>query len=436
MSKFIVAWAASAFLALPTSSVAAIDIQEIVTPGGIQAWLVEDHSIPFGALEIRFPGGASIESDDKLGSAYLMSGLFNEGAGDLNAIAFQERQEELAAIFEFDAYKETIAVSAQFLTENRDESVELLRLALVEPRFDQEPLDRVRSQVLVIIQDIEKDPGEIASEKLNQLQFGDHPYARRLEGTVETVSALTAEDMHRIHRNTLTRDGLVVGAVGDISPVELAELLDGLLGDLPATGPEPVAAPGYLLEGGITVIDFPSPQSVVQFAHAGLLRSDPEFLTAYVLNEIFGGRGFSAILNDEIRIKRGLTYSVQSFLASYRRAGIMVGELASANDRVSEAVDVVEDEWRRVAENGVTEQQLADIKTYLTGAYPLRFDGNSAIAGILAGMQFDDIPASYVEERNDLVRALTLEEVNEMAARLLQPDQLHFVVVGQPDGLD
>ena len=436
MSKLIVAWAASAFLALPTASVAAIDIQEIVTPGGIQAWLVEDHSIPFAALEIRFPNGSSIEPDDKLGSAYLMSGLFNEGAGDLDAIAFQERQEELAAIFEFDAYKETIAVSAQLLTENRDESVELLRLALVEPRFDREPLDRVRNQVLVIIQDIEKDPGEIASEKLNQLQFGDHPYARRLEGTVETVSALTAEDMRWIHRNTLTRDGLVVGAVGDITPVDLAELLDGLLGDLPATGPEPVAAPDYLLEGGITVTDFPSPQSVVQFAHAGLLRSDPEFLTAYVLNEIFGGRGFSAILNDEIRIKRGLTYSVQSFLASYRNAGIMVGELSSANDRVSEAIDVVEDEWRRVAENGVTEQQLSDIKTYLTGAYPLRFDGNSAIAGILAGMQFDDIPASYVKERNDLVRALTLEEINKMATRLLRPDELHFVVVGQPDGLD
>ena len=436
MSKIIVAWAATAFLALPTASPAAIDIQEIVTPGGIQAWLVEDHSIPFAALEIRFPNGASIEPDDKLGSAYLMSGLFNEGAGDLDAIAFQERQEELAAIFEFDAYKETIAVSAQFLTENRDESVELLRLALVEPRFDQEPLDRVRDQVLVIIQDIEKDPGEIASEKLNQLQFGDHPYARRLEGTVETVSALTAEDMRWIRRNTLTRDGLVAGAVGDISPVELAELLDGLLEDLPATGPEPVAAPEYLLEGGITVIDFPSPQSVVQFAHSGLLRSDPEFLTAYVLNEVFGGRGFSAILNDEVRVKRGLTYSVQSFLASYRNAGIMVGELSSANDRVSEAIDVVEDEWRQVAENGITEQQLSDIKTYLTGAYPLRFDGNSAIASILAGMQFDDIPASYVDERNDLVRALTLEEINEMAARLMRPDELHFVVVGQPEGLD
>ena len=436
MRQHIAIWAASAFLALPTASPAAIDIQEIVTPGGIQAWLVEDHSIPFAALEIRFPGGASIEPDDKLGAAYLMTGLFNEGAGEFDAISFQERQEELAANFGFDAYKETISVSAQFLTENRDESVDLLRLALAEPRFDQEPLDRVRNQVMVIIQDIEKDPGEIASEKLNQLQFGDHPYARRLEGTIETVSALTAEDLRWIHRNTLVRDSVVVGAVGDISPDELAELLDRLLGELPASGPDPVAEPEYQLEGGVTVIDFPSPQSVVQFAHAGLLRNDPDFLTAYVLNEIFGGSGFSAILNDEVRIKRGLTYSVRSLLASYRNAGIMVGELSTANDRVVEAVDVVRDEWRRVAENGVTEQQLADIKTYLTGAYPLRFDGNSAIAGILAGMQFDDIPASYVRERNDLVRALTLEEVNDMAASLLQPDALHFVVVGQPDGLD
>ena len=434
MMRRLAALTLVAWIALPAAA-SAIDIQEIVTPKGIHAWLVEDHAIPFAAIEIRFRGGASVEPDSKVGSTYLMAGLLNEGAGDLDVIAFQERQEELAARYEFRAYMDAFSVSTQFLTENRDESIDLLRLALVEPRFDDEPFERVQAQVVSIIGDLEKDPGEIASLELDRLQFGDHPYSRRLEGTIESVSSLTQDDMHAIHEGVLTRDGIVVGAAGDITPEELASLLDRLLGDLPAEGPELPERPDYLLESGVTVIDFPSPQSLVQFGHEGMLRDDPDFLTAYVLNEIFGGRGYSARLNSEVRIERGLTYGVGTYLLTYRNVGTLVGQLNSANERVSEAVDVVSEEWRRLAEHGVTDKELSDIKTYLTGAYPLRFDGNRAIARILAGMQYDNIPASYVQERNTLVNNLTLDEINSLAKRLLKPDELHFVVVGQPDGL-
>ena len=414
----------------------AIEIQEIVTPAGIQAWLVEDHSIPFAALEIRFRGGAGIEADSKLGSTYLMSGLLNEGAGDLDAIAFQERQEELAVKLGFDAYTQSFAVSYQFLTENRDESIELLRLALTEPRFDEEPFERVRGQVLSVIADQDKDPEEIASLELRRLQFGDHPFGRRLEGSAETVSALTTQDMHDIHARGLTRDGVVVGAAGDLTAEELATVIDRLLGDLPEEGPELPETPRYALEQGVTISEFPSPQSVVQFAHEGLLRADPDFLTAYVLNEIFGGRGFSARLNEEVRIKRGLTYGIGTYLVGYSDFGLLIGQFSTANERVTDAIEVVRNEWKRMAEEGVTQQELDDAKTYLTGAYPLRFDGNSAIARILAGMQFDYQPASYVLNRNDMVNALTLEEINAVARRLLKPDELHFMVVGMPDSVD
>ena len=422
-------------LALPCTAPAATDIQEITTPGGITAWLVEDHSIPFAALEIRFRGGSSIESEDKVGATYLMTGLLNEGAGDLDAIAFLERQEELAAVNRFRAYTQAVSVSAQFLTENRDESIELLRSALTEPRFDEEPFERVRRQVLSIIADLEKDPEEIAALEMRRLQFGDHPYARPLEGTAESVSALTIEDMREIHAASLTRDGAIVAAAGDITPEELALAVDRLLGDLPKEAPEMPGRPEYLLRGGTTHVDFPSPQSVARFSHEGMLRDDPDFLTAYVLNEIFGGRGYAARLNDEVRIKRGLTYGVGTFLAAYSNSGQIIGQLSSANERVAEAVEVVSQEWRRLAEDGVTAQELADAKTYLTGAYPLRFDGNGSIARILAGMQFDHQPASYVKNRNDMVNAFTLEEVNAVARRLMKPDELHFVVVGEPEGL-
>lgn len=422
-------------LASAACALAAVDIQEIESPGGIKAWLVEDHSIPFVALELRFRGGTSIEPADKQGGTYLMTGLFEEGAGELDAAEFQKRQELLAATFGFRAYKEVVSVSAKFLTENRDESVELLRLALHEPRFDEEPFERVRSQVLAIIADMATDPDEIAGDAFNGIFFGSHPYGRRIEGTAETVSALTRQDMAALKDEALRKDRVVVGAAGDISPEELGLLLDRLLGGLPVGGGDLPDAPEIGVGAGVTVVDFDTPQSVAQFGHEGILQDDPDFLAAYVLNEIMGGSGMASRLFTSVREERGLTYGAYSYLASLRNQGLVLGYFASSNETMAEAVEVAKDEWERIAAEGVTAEELEAAKKYLTGAYPLRFDGNSSIARIMAGMQFDHFPIDYVQYRNDKVMALTLNEVNRVARRIYRPDKLHFVVVGQPSGL-
>ncbi len=426
-----------AAVALSTGgAVAAVDIKEVETPLGISAWLVEDHSIPFTALEIRFGVGSASEPEDKLGAAYLMTGLLAEGAAEFDAAEFQKQLESIAASFEFDARKESISVSAKFLTENRDEAVELLRKAIEEPRFDSEPFNRVQSQVLTILRNREKDPDTISGDAFISTAFGDHPYATPVEGTKNTVASLIPKDMMDIHKQMLVRNGIVVGAAGDITSDELAVLLDRLLGGLPAKGLEPIASAELVMNGGTTVVDFPSPQSVVRFGHAGPLRNDPDFLTAYILNEIVGGGDFRTRLNVEVRQKRGLTYGIGSYLSAFKTAGLVIGGMASANERVAEAVKVVKAEWERVATDGVTADELRDAKAYLTGAYPLRFDSNESIAKILAGMQFEGLPASYVKQRNDLVNAVTLEEINELAGSLYKPEELHFVVVGQPEGLE
>lgn len=424
-----------AFLSTAAAGLAAVDIQEIESPRGIKAWLVEDHTIPFVALELRFRGGSSIEPEDWRGATYLMSGLLGEGAGELESAEFQKRLEKLAVEIEFDAYRETFAVSAKFLTENRSDSVEMLRLALQEPRFDEEPFERVRSQVLAVIAQNERDPDEIAGLEFSRIMFGGHPYGLQVEGTVDSVAALVREDMFEVHKHALTRDGVIVGAAGDISPEELGELLDNLLGGLPATGPEPVAAAEFPSFHNLEVIDHPSPQSVIVFGHPGFLRNDPDFLAAYVVNEILGGGEFLSRLRDEIREKRGLTYGIYSYLAAYKSAGLILGRFATVNESAGEAIGLVKDEWKRMSDEGITESELVDAKTFLTGAYALRFDGNAAIASILAGMQVSEMPASYVIERNDLVNALTLAEVNRVASRLMKPDELRFVVVGRPEGL-
>ncbi len=418
-----------------TSVRAEIAVQDITTPKGIRAWLVEDQSIPFTALEIRFQGGGAQDPADKRGATNLMTGLLEEGAGDLDARAFTRSVEELAAQFSFDASDDSVSVSARFLTENRDQAVALLRTALVQPRFDADALDRVRGQVLSGLRSDATDPSEIAGRVWDGLLFGDHPYAQDLRGTLDSVASLTRDDIVAAHKAALVRDRMYVAAVGDISAAELAALLDGLLGDLPATGPARPAPVEPAFPGGIHVTDFDTPQSVVLFGQPGIDRDDPDFFAAFILNHILGGGSFESRLMQEVREKRGLTYGVSSYLVDRDLAYWWGGGLNSANGKVAEAVSVIRDEWRRMATDGVTDAELADAKTYLTGEYPLRFDGNGPIASILVGMQMQGLPISYITARNDLVNAVTRDDISRVAARLMDPAKLTFVVVGKPEGL-
>ncbi len=422
------------FLALPAW--AEVEIQEVTSPGGIKAWLVEEHSIPFTALEIRFRGGTSLDDPDKRGAVYLMSGLIEEGAGDMDARAYTRKLESLAASFRYKATDDSLAISAQFLTENRDEVVDLLRTTIHEPRFDQDAVDRVRAQVLSGLKSDETDPNDIAGLNFARMAYGDHPYASDGKGTIESVSALTRDDIVEAYDSVFAKDRLYIGAVGDITPEELGALLDKLLADLPEAG-KPIPGKAEVnIPGGVSVVEFDTPQSVALFSQEGIDRDDPDFFAAYLLNHILGGGGFESRLMQEVREKRGLTYGVYSYLVPKDLASVYLGSVSSANGRIAEAIDVIRSEWERAASEGVTEQELQDAKTYLTGAYPLRFDGNGQIAGIMVGMQMQGLPIDYIATRNDKVNAVTLEDANRVAKELLDPEGLHFTVVGKPEGLE
>ncbi|MFD2172871.1 M16 family metallopeptidase [Rhodobacter lacus] len=413
----------------------ALEIEEVTSPGGIHAWLVEAHDIPFTALEIRFRGGASLDAPGKRGAINLMTATLEEGSAELDSQGFAAAQEALAASFRFDVDDDALAVSARMLTENRDKAVALLRGALIEPHFDQASMDRVRGQVLSIIASDEQDPNALAGKALRALAYGDHPYGSSLNGTVQSVQGLTREDLFDAKARVMAKDRLVVSAVGDITPAELGPMLDALLGDLPARGADMPPRAELKLTGGTTVVPFDTPQSVVAFAEAGLSMEDPDFFAAYVLNQILGAGGFSSRLMEEVREKRGLTYGIYTYLVPKDLSETWQGSFASANEKVAEAMEIVKAEWAKAATGEVTDKELADAKTYLTGAYPLRFDGNGNIADILAGMQLNHMPVDYINSRNAKVDAVTKEDIARVAARLLKPEDLRFVVVGQPAGL-
>ena len=425
----------AAFITFATPLFAEVAIQPVTSPGGITAWLVEDHNIPFTALEIRFQGGTSLDRAGKGGAVNLMTGLIEEGTGDLDSQGFAEARDALAADLSFRPSTDSIAVSARFLTENRDKSIDLLRAALVAPRFDEPSLERVRGQVLSGLRSDAKDPSAIAGKIFDNLAFADHPYATSGDGTEDSVNALTRDDILAAHSDAIARDRVFVAAVGDISAADLGVLLDHLLGDLPAKGAPLPSRAQFTLKGGVTVEDFPTPQAVVMFGQEGIKRNDPDFFAAFILNEILGGDRFTARLMTELREKRGLTYGVGTTLLPMDQAELYMGQFSTANATAAQAVQLVRDEWAKMLTDGVSDAELAAAKTYLTGSYPLRFDGNGPIANLLVGMQMQGLPIDYSASRNDKINGVTRADIARVAKRLLHPDALHFVVVGQPEGL-
>ncbi|MCC7319949.1 MAG: insulinase family protein [Rubellimicrobium sp.] len=414
---------------------AEIAIEEVVSPGGISAWLVEEHSIPMVALRIGMRGGAGLDEPGRRGATYAVSWLMNEGAGDLDAQAFAARAEELAAQLSFNVSDDTFEVSATMLSENIDEAAALLALALTEPRFDPDAIERMRADTLQSIARDAMDPTALAVDRLFALAYPGHPYGSDLKGTAESVAALTRDDIVTAWRNALTRGDLHVGVVGDITPERLGVLLDTLLGGLPEAGPPRPPRVDWALGGGTTLVDFPTPQSVAVFGQRGVGIEDPRYFAAALLNTVLGD-GMESRLMQELRERRGLTYGVSTHLVARDLSPMMLGMFATSNATMAEAADLVRAEWARIAADGITQEELDFAKTYMTGEYPLRFDGNGAIAAILMGMQMLDLPPEYVTHRNDYVNAVTLEQVNRVAAELFDPAALHFVIAGQPEGIE
>jgi zinc protease len=420
-------------LVLPVPALA-VTVEKVTSPGGIEAWLVQDHANPIIALEATFAGGSSVEATP--GLAHMMAGLLDEGAGPYDSQAFQGRLEDLSIGLSFKAGKDELAGSLKTLTENRDAAFDLFRLALTQPRFDKEPVERIRGQILSGLTRELQNPNAVASRAWYKAAFGDHAYGRPGNGTPDSIKAIKSAALKAHAKTWLSRQGLIVGVVGDITAEQLAPLLDRTFGALPASHPAIRVADTTIASGRVIVEPRDIPQSVAVFGAPGIKRDDPDWFATYVMNYILGGGGFSSRLTEEVREKRGLAYSVYSYLLPMDHAGIIMGGVATQNARVKQSLDIIRQELARMAEHGPEESELADAKTYLTGSFPLSLDSTAAIAGLLVAMQADKLGIDYLDRRNALIEAVGMDQVKAAAKRLLDPDTLLIVVVGKPEGVN
>ncbi|TWG97447.1 zinc protease [Mesorhizobium sp. J18] len=423
------------FLALPAimPARAAVEIQEVTSQKGITAWLVEDHTIPIVTIRFAFEGGSTQDPAGKEGIANLMTGLFDEGAGDLESAKFQQALDVAGAEMSFSASRDAIYGSMRLLAENQREALDLLRLAINEPRFDQPPIDRIRSQIKSRLLSQSRDPQYEAQREFAKALYGEHPYARPDQGTAETLDSITEEDLKAFHDRLFARGRLHVAVVGAIGPEDLKRELDALFGDLPEE-PDllPVEHVAPRLDQRIPIA-YDLPQSTIHVVYPGVSRKDSEFFPAYLMNEILGGGTFSSRLFEEVREKRGLAYGVGSDLISRKYSEALMIGTATRPDRANEALKIILDEARRMAAEGPTQEELDAAKRYVIGAYAINnLDSSSVIARTLVNLQIEDLGIDYIDRRVELINAVTRDQVLAAAQRLLQAEPAIMILGPEP----
>jgi zinc protease len=430
---------AAVALAIPlltlTAPASATTIERVVSPGGIEAWLVHEPAIPLIAIDFAFIGGAVQDPAGKAGTAQLVASLLDDGVGDFDSKFFHDRLERKAIELSFSADRETLRGSMRTLTENREEAFEDLRLSLNAPRFDASDVELNRAQILSNLRRATTSPNDIANRRWWETAFAGHPYSRPVNGTVESVPTITIDDLKSYSHRVLARDNLKVAIVGDIDADTAKVMLDRVFGSLPAQAQlAPIATISPQGLGRRIVVNLDVPQAVVEFGGTGIARKDPDFMAAYIVNHILGGGSFSSRLYQEVREKRGLAYSVSDSLLWLDHTALFIGATATRDDRTGETLDLIQKEIHRLAADGPTADELAKAKSYLNSSFALNLDTSSKVASLLVQLQLDDLGIDYISRRQQMIAAVTLDDAKRVAKRLLDGGLL-VTVVGKPEGV-
>ena len=419
-----------------SSPKSAVKVKTVVTPRGLALWLVESYAVPLVSLEFAIRGGSAQDPTDKAGLGMLLAGLLDEGAGELDAQAFQRALDEKAIEISFHSDRDAMSGRMRTLIKNLDRAAELLRLAINQPRFDEEPFIRVRENANARLRHDANDPGSMAAKAWKAHAFAGHPYGQPTDGALDTLALIERADLAAAAKRLLARDQLVVAVVGAIDEKSAGELVDRAFADLPAKADlKPVAAAPFAGLGKIDAIPLDVPQSTIRFGRPGLMRDDPDYIASVVAAHVLGGSGnMTSRLFREVREKRGLAYTVFGNFYAYDHGAYYYGGTTTKNERARESFDVASHEIRDVALKGLSEEELEKGKTYLIGSYPLRFDTSAKIAAQLVHIQLEGRSPEWLVERNVEIAAVSGESLKRAAERAFGDGSLYTTVVGKPEG--
>lgn len=410
-------------------------VQRVTSPGGVSAWLFEDHTLPILSMGFGFRGGAARDPAGKAGTARLLADLLTEGAGNLDGSAFRRALGDSAVQLSFSAQTESLRGSLRTLARNAGQAFHLLGLSLRDPLLTQTDQARIRDAACAQVRRSLAQTDHVAMTALFARGFPDHPYGRPTGGDLTSLAAITRTDIVALQEALLTGDNLEIAVVGAIGADALGPLLDSAFAELPAgaTAPVPPCALAHVGERFVT--SMASPQTAIYFGRPGLSRDDADAMASVVVNHCLGGGTFSSRLFQEVREARGLCYSVWSMLRFNDGGSTLLGATATPNERAGEALAVIQGEFARLVQEGIGTDELEAAKSYLTGSYGLNFDTSRSIANLLLGLKFDGREPSWLDERNRRIAAVTETDAARAIERLFGDGALLVTAAGEPAGL-
>jgi len=407
-------------------------VEEVESKGGYKLWMIEDNYLPIVSIKLVFKNsGTAYDTEGKKGLAHMVTGLLDEGAGGISSFDYRKKLESLATTISFDVDEDNFYVNVKTLKDNLEETLKLLNLTLTKPNLKPEIIERIRNQILVIIQKKQESPQYVASKKFKEAVLGSHPYSRTKYGVPKAVRSITREDIVAYVNDNFSKENIIISVVGDVKKSKIRKLLDNHL-KLKDERKDVISLPPVKVKNEEQYIKISKsiPQSVVYFGSEGIKRSDKDFYPAYIMNHILGGGGFESRLMDTVREKNGLAYSVYSYLSTYNKAGLFVGYVGTDVKKVDKSIKLIKKELKKLYKDGVTEKELNDAKDYLVNSYPLKMTKNENLAAYLSVMQSENLGIDFLEKRNDYVRSVTAQQIKAAAKDLLDVGKMTFVVVG------
>jgi zinc protease len=431
MIKKIITFVILSFFVTISSNAAIPEVKEVKSEGGYKAWMIEDSYLPIVSIKIAFSkSGYAYDPSDKKGLAYMVSGLLDEGAGGISSLEYRKKLQELATTISFSADKDNFYISIKTLKENLEESIKLLNLTLTKPNLKPDVIERIRNQILVIINKKNEQPQYIASREFDEAIFGKQPYANSKYGSLNSVKAINRDDLFSFLDN-FSKENIIISVVGDTSSSKVKKLLDRHL-KLPDKGADVNEVLKIEVNEKAKRIDIEKDiaQSIVVFGGKAIKRSDKDFYAVYLMNRILGGGGFESRLMDTVRVKHGLAYSIYTYLDAYKNTGLFVGKVGTDASKREKTIKLIKSEIKKMQKKGVTQEELDDAKNYLVNSFPLRMTKNENLATHLSVMQIYNLGIDFLEKRNQYVQSVTVEQINKVAKQILDVDNMTFVVVG------
>lgn len=410
-------------------------VQEIKTPGGLTIWLMEEHALPIITTQVSFTGsGTAYDPREKDGRTNMVAALLLEGAGARDAKTFNEALEEEAIRLNVGVDEDLVQAMLQTITTHKEQAFSMLADALIRPRFDADAVIRVRAKMQALLVEQRESPSYKLMRGWQEAVYGNHPYARVGLGTEQSLNALSEKDFRDYVKRYLTKENMIISVVGDISPAEITALLDKQFAGLPARYAPDSEVPdiAFPAQASEAVIVHEMPQSIVNFGLPGLKRSDPDYIPAFVMNQILGGSGLGSRLADAIRVKRALTYGIHTQMEPKAHSAAWRGVFSTRNGEVKNAVELLKSTLATFVSKGVTKEELADAKSYLTGSFILGLSSNEDVASFLNMMQVHKLGSDYLEKRNSLIEQVSAADIKRVSERLIDPARLRMVIVGKP----